>query len=138
MDNIVLKTHILSCAFMTGLIWLIQLVHYPAFKYASQNDFLNFHTFHSQRISMIVMPVMVIELLTGALLFWQSTQPIIIINMILLLLIWLSTFFLSVPLHNKLAQGFCDKTSSQLVLTNWPRTIFWTLRSLLLSITFLF
>jgi len=38
-----------------------------------------------------------------------------------------STVFLSVPLHARMARAFDSTTGPRLVLTNWPRTIAWTL-----------
>jgi hypothetical protein len=38
-----------------------------------------------------------------------------------------STIFLSVPLHARMARTFDSSTGPRLVLTNWPRTIAWTL-----------
>jgi hypothetical protein len=49
----------------------------------------------------------------------------------LILAIWLSTFFLQVPLHERLAQGFDAETHRSLVNTNWIRTAAWTLRAVL-------
>ncbi len=59
------------------------------------------------------------------------------VNMGALLLIWLSTFLLSVPCHEHLAKTDMNETSliekiQRLVKTNWPRTILWTLRSIVL------
>jgi hypothetical protein len=42
-----------------------------------------------------------------------------------------STVFLSVPLHARMARGYSPDTGRRLVLTNWPRTIAWTSRSVL-------
>ncbi len=45
--------------------------------------------------------------------------------------IWASTFFVQVPLHEKLGGGFDADVQKRLVSTNWIRTIFWTLRGAL-------
>lgn len=124
-----------SCFFMTGLIWLIQIVHYPSFLFVEPARFIEFETFHSKKISLIVIPIMLTELATALLLILHKQEFVFIINLILLACIWLSTFFLSVPLHNKLmnsSNGTLDVGSIQkLILTNWPRTILWTIRSFL-------
>ena len=52
------------------------------------------------------------------------------LNIISILIIWASTFFLSVPCHSKLQQSKDKQQISRLVLTNWPRTILWSARSL--------
>lgn len=120
------------CVFMTGLIWMVQLVHYPSFSYVEEKVFGAFASFHSRAISFIVLPAMVAELASGAYLFYQGRSVILGINLACLVLIWLSTFFLSVPLHSKLAKGKDSKSIGRLVATNWPRTVLWSARSLFL------
>lgn len=135
MIKIIYLLQIFSCFFMTGLIWLIQLVHYPAFRFISVENYADFQRFHTTVITFIVGPIMVVELATALSLFgaekagWMST-----INLIGVALIWLATFFLSVPAHSKLASGFDLETINTLVKTNWIRTTLWTARSGLLSV----
>jgi hypothetical protein len=50
------------------------------------------------------------------------------VNAVLLAVALGSTLFLSVPLHAKMALAHNDETGRKLVITNWPRTIAWTLR----------
>jgi len=111
---------------MTGLIWVIQLVHYPSFKYVSDAEFAEFAKFHASRISYLVIPLMIGELTTAFFLLNHSWGAY---NLFSIVLIWLSTFFLSVPCHNKLQQGKDDLQINRLVLSNWPRTVLWSTRS---------
>lgn len=120
--------HAICCAFMTGVLWVIQLVHYPAFAAIDKNNFHRFHWQHTQRITWVVGPVMLIELLTGISLFLLNQSPLWSLNLILLLMTWGLTFFLSVPLHNKLMQHQDSGVIHRLVQTNWPRTVLWTAR----------
>lgn len=135
-----LITHYISTVFMCGLIWLVQLVHYPYFKYVSEEDFVIAQNFHMKYITIIVMPIMLIELFTGIYLLVSPIaevfQGIIFVNFALLVLIWLSTHFLSVPLHNKLTIGKNEGLINDLTKSNWPRTILWTGRTILLSYLF--
>lgn len=121
-----------SCFFMLGLILLIQLVHYPSFSYINNQEFLNFSRFHQTRITPIVAPIMILELITSTLCYLENPTTLFLISFILTVLTWLSTFFLSVPLHGKLLQKKSKTLISKLIITNWPRTIFWILRSALL------
>lgn len=126
--------HVLACLIMVGVIWSVQIVHYPAFKYIDEDSFKDFCTFHQKRISYIVMPLMMIEVFSGGYLWvFQLKDVALSINFFGLVLTWLSTFLLSMPLHSKLvSEGKdLDKISS-LVRTNWPRTLLWTLRAMLL------
>jgi hypothetical protein len=56
----------------TGLIWTIQLVHYPSMKFVPEERFISFHNFHSKRISILAIPIMLIELITSFVLFYQN------------------------------------------------------------------
>ncbi|MCC6137729.1 MAG: hypothetical protein IT287_03800 [Bdellovibrionaceae bacterium] len=126
---ILLLLHIMTCAMMTGLIWLVQLVHYPAFAQIGDKDFLSFHMQHSQRITYIVGPTMLIELVTAVLLLLpKSESKFFWFNLTGVVLIWMSTALLSIPLHNTLATGKDLLIINKLVLTNWPRTILWSVR----------
>ena len=85
----------------TGLIWTIQLVHYPSMKFISDEKFTVFHNFHSKRISILAIPIMLIELFTSFLLFYQngnSYHYIFAINLFIVILIWISTFLIQVPM----------------------------------------
>lgn len=129
MSKINTISHIFSCFFMCGLIWTIQWVHYPSFSFV-KDKFLDFHSFHSARITWIVLPIMFIELITAGYLVLQMPQEKWLWwNGLGVGLIWLSTAFLSVPFHNQLSSGFSENSIHMLVLTNWVRTILWSLRS---------
>ena len=111
--------HFSLCLFMTGLIWLVQLVHYPAFAYVEEKVFTQFESFHTQRISYIVMPAMIAELGTGVYLVSTKAMPFnFLISFLILFLIWCSTFFLSVPCHHQLSSRKNDQIIRRLTLTN--------------------
>ena len=60
-------------AYLTGVIWTVQLVHYPGFAQVAQESFGAFHRLHSRRISWVVLGPMVLELLlAGALIGWKA------------------------------------------------------------------
>ncbi len=126
-----LKIQVACCLLMTGLIWLIQLVHYPSFHLADPQRFQEFHLQHSSRITFIVAPLMGLELVTAMLLVRERGDSYAWwLNLLGVVLIWACTAFLSVPLHNQLANGYNTDKINALVLTNWPRTVIWTLRSI--------
>lgn len=130
--------HIFSTFFLTGLIWVIQLVHYPSFRFIDSDNFIAFEKFHTSRISFIVMPLMFTELFSGFYLVFNNISPHLLkYNFTLVLIIWLSTFFLSVPLHSKLSEGKNIQVISKLTLTNWPRTILWSTRTIVILLLLL-
>jgi hypothetical protein len=117
---------------MVGLIWFVQVVHYPLFDRVREQDFAAFEIDHSRRTSFVVVPLMLGELGTGLWLVmvradWFATW----LGLILLVLVWLSTFLLQVPRHRLLSTGFHEQAHRQLVATNWIRTVGWTLRGVL-------
>jgi len=123
----------ISC-YLLGLILTIQFVHYPGFLYVDKKHFHKFHLFHTRRIGLIVMAPMIVELITSGLLVYYYPGPISISLLILVILIWTSTALLSVPKHSRLAKEKNLQLINELVRTNWPRTILWSLRVFILAI----
>lgn len=132
LEKFALTAHISSTFMMTGIIWLIQLVHYPLFKFVGKEKYSEFHIAHMNWITPIVAPTMIVELLTAIYLVVNPPEnvdtKILWFGATLVAVVWASTFFLQVPLHEKLAQGFDSETHAALVNTNWIRTIGWTFR----------
>lgn len=124
---------LLSSVYMLGVIWIIQLIHYPSFANVSPDQFLQFHAQHTMAMGYLVGPVMVIELVAGSWLLLNKIDFFSVTQFLMVVALWILTFFISVPLHNKLAVGFDLATIKALIHTNWPRTILWTLKALLTS-----
>ena len=62
--------HVFATLAMVGLIWTIQLVHYPLMAEV-RNGFVNYHDQHCARIAWLVGPLMGVEALTGLLLLYE-------------------------------------------------------------------
>jgi len=131
-----LGLHYFCCSFMTGLIWIVQVIHYPSFKFLDRDRFSEFEKFHLRRVAFLVTPIMVLELCSGLALFyfWKKVYfwPMLI-NIILLGIIWLVTIFLSRPYHVRLLKRFDLNLLHKLINTNWIRTILWTFRCIILG-----
>ena len=118
--------------FLCGLIWVIQLVHYPSFLYVEESRFIDFQAFHTRRIDYIVMPLMSIELGTSAAMWWFSNYiELTSYGFYIVLLIWIATGLFSVPNHNKLEKSKDEDAIRALVNTNWIRTTLWTIKAAL-------
>ena len=127
--------NVISAFLLTGVIWTIQIVHYPSFHYIDKLSFTNFHNFHERRISIIVMPLMLIELITSIALYIHNMWSIIFaLNLLIVGLIWCSTFFVQVPIHSILSEKRDKNLIEKLVNTNWIRTICWSLRGIIVLI----
>jgi hypothetical protein len=125
--------NVISAFLLTGVIWTIQIVHYPSFHYIDKLSFTNFHHFHERRISIIVMPLMLIELTTSTALYINNMSSIVFaLNLLIVVLIWCSTFFIQVPIHSILSKKKDKKLIEKLVNTNWIRTFLWSMRMLLI------
>ncbi len=124
--------------YLTGLIWVIQVVHYPLFSYTERTSYSAFAAAHGWRISLIVGPAMVVELVTAGWLIVSrpATLPVgwAWVGAGLVALIWLSTAAVQVPLHAELARGYDAQAHASLVTSNWARTLAWTARSVLLLV----
>ena len=134
-NNFVLLGHLIFTSIMTGVIWVIQIVHYPSFHFIEKELYTAFQKFHMNKISIIVMPIMLAELITGIMLFLDKTSksPFLTISIIILVLIWLITGVFFTKAHNELIAGYQELVVNQLVAMNWIRTLLWTLRLLLLT-----
>ena len=118
---------------MFGVIWVMQVVHYPLMRFVSGEQFARFETAHRVRISWVVGPLMLIEgVCVLAFLFAPPAG----------LPWWLpwvgagveavaigTTAFVSAPLHERLNAHFNTATLDRLIATNWIRTVAWTCRA---------
>jgi len=129
-----LLTNLTISAILCGLIWTIQLVHYPSFLDVGPDQYVVFQQNHMKNISILVIPLMLLELGAGIYLQLEHLKEnihwLIYVASLLLLIIWVVTMFVASPLHGKLAsQGYDKKGIQQLVNINWIRTVAWTLRT---------
>ena len=125
---------------MTGLAWMVQLVHYPSILFTDSQKFSEFHRFHSTRITLIVGPLMLIELGTAlVLVFTPAFIPLTLSvpGLLLIAAIFAETVFRVVPVHNRLeTTGYDAALIRELTRKNRFRTIMWTIRCLVLAVYF--
>ena len=128
--------HLIATSVMVGVIWIIQLVHYPSFHFIELKQYTTFQRFHMSRISYVVIPAMLTELFTLILIIISMDQidTLVLASAILLILIWLITAVFFSGVHQKLTLGYDQTVVDKLVKLNWGRTLLWTLRLLLISI----
>ena len=128
--------HLISTSVMVGVIWIIQLVHYPSFHFIELKQYTTFQRFHMSRISYVVIPAMLTELFTIILIVISMDQidTLVLASAILLIFIWLMTAVFFSGVHQRLTLGYDQIVVDKLVKLNWGRTLLWTLRLLLISI----
>lgn len=134
-DSTLLSLHAAVTWALVGLVWTVQLVHYPLFARVGAGGFVRYHADHTRRITWIVAPLMVGEAVLATWLLAQAPPALpdwlTIVGATLVALVWASTATIQVPLHARLADGFDPAAHRRLVRTNGLRTAAWSLRGLL-------
>lgn len=117
---------------LVGLIWTIQLVHYPLFARVGGPGWSGYEREHQTRVTSLVGPLMLAELLSAG---WLGVHPpadlpgwSLWLGLALVLAIWISTGLVQSPLHGRLSGAFDARLHAHLVAGNWFRTLAWTLR----------
>lgn len=135
MTDFVFLIHAGATLFLVGLIWTIQIVHYPLFESVGTQNYAVYQASHMSRITYVVAPVMLAELGTAVYFSFVNYEPIdrilFWIGLMLAILIWISTALVQSPIHGRLAEKFDENLVRKLILTNWIRTILWTMRGAL-------
>lgn len=131
-----LVAHTLVTAMVTGIIWFVQIAHYPLFPLAGGHNYPLYQRTHERGITRVVVPLMVLELVTAIILVFRFpsgvSRSLFYLTLVLLVILWLSTFLLQVPQHRRLEAGFNVDAWQILCRTNWVRTITWSLRTWIL------
>ena len=135
LPDLLLLIHLAATLLMTGVIWFVQVVHYPLLSAVGRSEFPSYAKQHARLTTWIVAPPMLVELASALLLFWIRPAEIstgsLSVGFSLLALIWISTALIQVPYHGVLQRGFDPAVHRRLVRTNWVRTVAWSLRGLL-------
>ncbi|MGD1845861.1 MAG: hypothetical protein ACFB10_10755 [Salibacteraceae bacterium] len=132
-----LLVHLLVTLMMTGVLWFVQVVHYPLMGSVGEANFQSYEGKHVTLTGYVLAPIMLLEAGTAALLVVFPVGDFDLLwwgNAILLAALWVSTFRVQVPLHNRLMQGFEMEAWKHLTRSNWFRTVLWSLRALLLCV----
>lgn len=135
--KLLLLTHVFATLFMVGLIWFVQVVHYPLFANVGNAQFKEYEGLHQRLTTWVVGPAMLVELATALALVKYApagSETLAWVGLGLVVLIWLATATLSVPAHNSLTAEYSTNAYQKLVSTNWIRTAAWTLRGILVLV----
>lgn len=134
---VLLVAQLASTAMMVGLIWFVQVVHYPLFASVGAERFVAYEDAHRRLTSYVVGPFMAVEGVTA---LWIAADPpsgvsrtTAVAGLALLAVVHASTVFLQVPLHGALSKGFNAADAVRLCRTNWIRTVGWSARVVLVG-----
>ena len=130
--------NVASTLYMVGLIWFVQVVHYPLHAKVGTDQFLHYQQMHMNWTGYVVGPPMLIEAGTTLYLILNPLQQVpswyFWFGGVLLFLVWASTGLLQVPIHNSLMVDGSSARINMLVNTNWIRTVCWSLRGILVLV----
>ena len=140
-SEIILLANFVATAVMMGVIWFVQWVHYPLLATVPVDGAVKVAEQHQRRTGQVLALPMAVEGVTT--LWLLASRP----DAVSLILPWLaavllavalgSTVFVSVPLHAKMATNPTADVGQRLVVTNWPRTIAWTARTVVCAVMLL-
>lgn len=129
----VVLAHAAATLFLTGLIWTIQVVHYPLFAQVGADGFRGYQAAHSTRITTVLALPWAVQGVTTA---WLLVAPpaelapgLVWAAAVLAAVPVVVTVALSIPAHQHLGAGFDPAQHRRLVATNWLRTAAWTAHS---------
>ncbi|MCE2809248.1 MAG: hypothetical protein LW850_15540 [Planctomycetaceae bacterium] len=128
--------HLAVTWYLVGLIWVIQRVAYPAMEFVDpQPDrAVEAEKRHCDRIFLVVGPMMLFEGLLAGWLMLAGIKSgawfLPAMGLFLLVIIWGSTAFIQMPMHDQLVKGPDPRLQRRLVQSNWIRTVAWTLRGI--------
>lgn len=133
MSEVILVANLAATLVMVGVIWFVQVVHYPLLAIVRVEDAPSIAIVHQRRTAYVVGLPMAVEGFSTLGLLWAKPDAVgwalPWVGAILLAIALGSTVFLSVPRHSAMATNPTPELGRELVATNWPRTIAWTLRA---------
>ena len=141
MINSILLANFVATCLMTGVIWFVQWVHYPLVAKVPVDRAVETAIDHQRRTGQVLAIPMAVEGFTTLGLLIIRPESVHIFwpwfGAVLLAVALGSTVFVSVPLHAKMATNPTADFGQRLVVTNWPRTIAWSLRAVVCSVMIL-
>lgn len=131
-SEVLLLVNAAATWFMCGVVWFVQLVHYPLFGSYDREDYPAVMGAHQRRTGRVVFAVMLTELVTAVLLVplgpgsvpgWMTGLGAALAG------VWAaSTAAVQIPLHQRLSAGYDPAAHRWLVASNWVRTAAWSAR----------
>lgn len=126
-DDVLLQVHAAATAALAGLVWVVQLVVYPAFRVAGPTAaWPAYHRRHTTAMAVVVAVPWAVQGLAVAALLVRQPGPLVLLAAGLAGITVGVTVLVSVPLHTRLGVAYDDDTARRLIMTNWARTAAWS------------
>lgn len=123
---------------MVGLIWMVQVVHYPLFARVGEGAFAGYEAGHTRRIGRLLIVPAAAEVAIAALLPFLPPEGVSwwlpVAAGALLAVIWVMTASVHAPLHGRLSAGYDETLVRRLVAANRWRTGLWSARGVLAAV----
>jgi hypothetical protein len=120
---------------MAGIVWFVQVDHYPLMVRIGLEEFPAWERAHRVISTFLMGPIMVVEAATAIALLRRrpgAASPVWLwTGLALVVVVWVSTGFIQLPLHAALSRAFDPELHRRLVATNWIRTLGWSARALI-------
>ena len=136
-DPLVLLVQFAATWTMVGIIWFVQVVHYPLFARVDDPGSGAYAVENQRRTTRVVGLPMAAEGITA---LWLVASPpdglgrlLPAVGLVLLAVVLGSTVVVQVPAHAQLVDGHDPATVRRLVAGNWVRTAGWTARGVLVA-----
>jgi hypothetical protein len=111
---------------LVGLIWFVQVVHYPLFALVGTDRWDAYHEAHRFRTGLVVGAPMLAQLATAAALVLDDARPLTVASLALTVGVFLHTFLVAVPDHERLGRAHDPAVVARLARLNGIRTALWT------------
>jgi hypothetical protein len=120
--------NLVAAAAMGGVIWTIQLVHYPLFALVGADGWDVYEAAHRRRITWLVAPLMLGGVAVAVALLVERPGALTIANTVLAAGLLALTAAVFAPAHERLSATHDDGEIRRLVRLNWIRTAGWSVQ----------
>lgn len=126
-----LLADLVVAAVLCGLIWTIQIVHYPLFAAVPAAGWVAYEREHQRRIARLVAPLMHanVSLAVAVGVAGDGDALLRWVGAVLAVAVFAATGGVFSALHSRLAAGRDPAVIARLVALNWWRTAAWTLQT---------
>ena len=127
-----LHAHAAVSLALAAVLWMVQLVVYPAFRWIEPARFVQWHEGYTGAVSWVVAPLILLQTGGVAARYWflEAPDTLWLLELVCTVVAWAVTGFVSVPIHGRLQRDLPAEqrlaAMQQLVRTNWLRTLCWS------------
>jgi hypothetical protein len=124
----ILWIHFAVSLALAAVLWVVQLVIYPAFRHIAPETFERWHYDYTGAITWVVAPLILTQTtgVAARLVILGKPNALWWLEALCTAIAWAVTATVSVPLHNRLQRARCEAAMTSLVRSNWWRTAAWS------------